>query len=581
MGNYFLTKTELDHGSLLRVGGEVVLDDYERLRRFLLARVEPSVASVLAEPVTTRTAERSTLSVVWYGNRSGVGQALSELDDDSQRAAGGILRRRLAALLPLTADREEGARVSAALSILDPESILVVDGDPVLVNWGVLPLAAQASETARQTHFERTLGPFLAAPTGPEASASEITSAGRADPPSTDPPHGLRPRRAAQATGVTDWWGPGPWAFLPLAILLLLAAGTLVWLLRPGTRLFPPTETARPSVVNADKAQVIAGVNASLEQRIAVLREAVASAVCTPDGTLLLPDGRTPEGLLPPPGGWSSEEITNPATASPQAASVPDPARIFVSPTDGAGTSLSLQESLEARTVLVLSKGSGTVAAGAGFFVGPDLAVTSYHVIQNALGGGEVYVANKMLNGVRPAELVTSLGPLEELGGDYALLRVPNVNMPVSRLRESTEPIELQNIFAAGYYIAPTDADANYTNTELRDRGPIPSLIVTDGIVTSEQNLGPETRAILHTAPISRGNSGGPLVDMCGRVIGINTLGRANDGAAFNFALASTGLLRFLRGAGVSPATDASACEPRVSPTAPPARAAEAASPGK
>jgi hypothetical protein len=55
-------------------------------------------------------------------------------------------------------------------------------------------------------------------------------------------------------------------------------------------------------------------------------------------------------------------------------------------------------------------------------------------------------------------------------------------------------------------------------------------------------------QVLLHTASIARGNSGGPLLDRCGRVIGVNSaLTKAEEGdSTFGFAIADAELLKFL-----------------------------------
>lgn len=58
---------------------------------------------------------------------------------------------------------------------------------------------------------------------------------------------------------------------------------------------------------------------------------------------------------------------------------------------------------------------------------------------------------------------------------------------------------------------------------------------------------------LLHTAPIGPGNSGGPIVDNCGRVVGINSFGSTNEngGSEFYFAITIREVTAFLKAQGV------------------------------
>lgn len=90
------------------------------------------------------------------------------------------------------------------------------------------------------------------------------------------------------------------------------------------------------------------------------------------------------------------------------------------------------------------------------------------------------------------------------------------------------------------------------------------SFTVTEGIVSAlrtgaeldealgpgfrEHGFSPQVRLIQTSAPISPGNSGGPLVTLSGEVVGINTLGSSGIGQNLNFAVSSLDLAELLAG---------------------------------
>lgn len=605
MASHFLTKTVIAPASLLRVGDALAIDRYEALERGLSTAIERAPVGLFAQPVLGAQGDQG-LTVAWYAGRAGLARRLTELDDEARAAVEAVLRERLAALAPALREAETAPLLGAALQIGDLSDVHVIDGEPVLVNWGVAPPPAATDAAARTEHYRATLGRYLPLDAAPPISTAEWRArggaglavaggvaaagvagagmagapgpavAGRATAPVARPAPAVQPATvlvaAAEAPPVV-----GRWRWVPLLALLGLSLAALVWLLMPGTRLFPAPPPP-VMVADAEAERILEEVNRTLEERLRGLREAVGGAVCTAEGVLVLPDGRTAEGLMPPaPGAAPAEPGAAPAPreGSPSALVPPDPSRVEVprqpaDPTAQPETATLLQL-IEDQTVLVLAIGDEGSGTGSGFFVGPDLVVTNHHVVVNAMQGGRVLVTNRRLGGVRQAEVLAASGPLETEGADFALLKLDGVQMPFYTLRASIETMKLQNVIAAGYPGAILETDANFARLREGDASAIPDLSVTDGIVNTEQDLGPNTRALIHTAVISPGNSGGPLVDSCGRTVGVNTFGRTSDQRHLNFALASTDLIRFLERSGVTLRTEAGPCVPSVRPAAPPA----------
>lgn len=599
MAERFLTKTVVDRAELLPLGEGSAIEAHDRLRAALEGRVSPAAAALFAEPLLSRGNADAPATVSWYVDGTGDARRLGGLSADGQEVARAALSGRLAELRPLLSDPDLGPLLGPALHLRGMEDIWVVDGQPVLTNWGILPGAAAQSRASRDAHFASTLGPLIGMTAAPPLAPGEIAEA----PPQPDPgPVSQAPAPAAAGMGaasmaaagagaaqsaraatdggqgMADTNGPGEgtppeggrsaWHWVPLLILLLLFGAILIWLLLPGTRIFPPTPPPRV-VDDSAAAALIEESNRALEERARQLEEAIAGAVCTPEGDLLLPNGRLPDGTMPPveggaaPEGGASLQPDSLIPPRPQDVSVPQE----VPEQRDDGTQASRQSAtdlltlIEQQTALVLVQGS-EAGTGSGFFVGPDLLVTNYHVIAPALSGGQIYVTNESLGGVRQASVLAHDGPLEVTGGDYALLRVENAAQPFYTLRSSEDTMRLQNIIAAGYPGAVLETDANFSALVAGDASAIPPATVTDGIVNVEQDLGPGTRVLIHTATISPGNSGGPLVDYCGRVVGVNTFGRTSDSRQLNFALASTDLLRFLDGTPAAPTSNGSACSP-------------------
>ena len=96
----------------------------------------------------------------------------------------------------------------------------------------------------------------------------------------------------------------------------------------------------------------------------------------------------------------------------------------------------------------------------------------------------------------------------------------------------------------------------------------IPAPVFTPGEVSTLQDVRGQ-RLVVHTASINSGNSGGPLADRCGRVVGINTFIRVDreTGYRVDYALAAADLKAFLASSNITPVSDDTPCQPLAAPT--------------
>lgn len=581
MADHFLSKIRVASGDFVEAGGSPVLAQYETLRTVLGERAGPEVVALFAEPLISRGNDAAPPTVSWYTGQAGEPRLLSAVSPAERDRAEQYLADHLRPLRALAEQPDSADLALGALTVYGQDDIVLVNDRPVITNWGLMPDGQGANAAARPAHFEQTLGKYLslgAATAGPEPVSDRdprpgVTPAAAAAVDATAP--------VAAAAGAPEAPPPAPQrvispvAWVPLLILLLLAGAFLAWVLTPGSRLFH-TGLTPPAVTEEATLQAARALNDSLRDRKAVLEAALDGAVCRPDGVLLLPDGRTPEGLLPPAVGVAPERK---ATAAPDALLPNSPARVVVPDTSteaGEGSLLSL---IEARTVLVLAlSAEGKVNTGSGFAVGPGLIVTNQHVIApSQVDGGRLLVTGGALSAPQQAEVIKSLGPLLETGSDFALLRIESTEVPPFALHLPPQSLKLTNVVAAGFPGDVLATDINYKALLTGDLNAVPGLTVTDGIINTEQQIGPATNALMHSAALSGGNSGGPLVDMCGRLIGVNTFVRKGQLQNRGFALTAGDLMAFLEGTPASPVVDSSDCEPVVVRAEAPAAPAPAA----
>lgn len=208
------------------------------------------------------------------------------------------------------------------------------------------------------------------------------------------------------------------------------------------------------------------------------------------------------------------------------------------------------------RVVLAATDGDQVafVGHGSGFAVAPDKIVTNAHVVEIARQEKSVVI------GIVPSQGSTSYGGriiAYSPGNDLALIQIEDGGR-LPPMTVFSGPIEDgAEVLAVGYPGSVDRAQGLNLDELITPMSPVKTRGSVSGGRSTKQ-----FDTILHTAPIASGNSGGPLIDNCGRILGANSFGSISDGndAEFGFAVSSREILSFLRKAGVKPSITATPC---------------------
>ena len=173
-------------------------------------------------------------------------------------------------------------------------------------------------------------------------------------------------------------------------------------------------------------------------------------------------------------------------------------------------------EQLEHSVARVIAELAGGVSTGSGAVVAPGRVLTNQHVID---GGSRIMVGNRHSGGLKPAVVIWESAAL-----DLALLKVDGLALPVAELA-SGKPSKGDPVIAMGYPGA-ADYGEGLTFEATVNRGVLSNFHREPW---SGRGNGRPLDIIQHDAPINAGNSGGPLFDDCGRVIGVNTQKSGQD----------------------------------------------------
>ena len=236
------------------------------------------------------------------------------------------------------------------------------------------------------------------------------------------------------------------------------------------------------------------------------------------------------------PGGRSGEPLQIPSDVAPQ--STP------VTPQKAPARPGSMAQLLEQGTVLVLARQPQGLSMGSGFFISRRHVLSNAHVVGNA---SQAFIINKATGGVLQA---TVRHRSADGGRDFALLEL-SADAAITPLEFAPGVERTQRVSAWGFPGAVTNDDPKFMALLQGNGSAVPEVVYTEGVVSVILERTPPL--VVHTATVSQGNSGGPLVNEQGQVVGINTFIKLDDASyrQSSIAIAGSSITAYLREIGI------------------------------
>ncbi len=342
------------------------------------------------------------------------------------------------------------------------------------------------------------------------------------------------------------WRHPLLWVIV--GMLLGLAAAVL----------FVGTRQERPRTVTVTLPDEFYDIQRARLQSLEVERDRLLSLLekdpcALPELLGLPPQKAVPDPVYgkdrsPAPGGGASTAPPVPSTNGTIPGADPTPAP------QAAQAPGTVAELMDSATVFIISIREEGLGTGSGFFVAPGIVATNRHVVGQPTA--KILVGNKALGGMQPAVIIAFSN---DEARDYALLRIPNeaaAKAPVLQIAASGKRTE--RVSAWGFPAFITNSDPKLKALMEGDAGSTPEVVYSEGVISVVLDKKPPF--IVHTAALSQGNSGGPLINEKGVVVGINTMitmAVKDSYSQSGVALPGGDLVQFMKENGVNAATTA------------------------
>lgn len=205
------------------------------------------------------------------------------------------------------------------------------------------------------------------------------------------------------------------------------------------------------------------------------------------------------------------------------------------------------------RVVVIAGSEDGTgVGMGSGVAIAPSRILTNAHVVK-AAREGDGFVGIVPSEGRKRFEgrIIAYREDIDLAVIDIGAGRLPPATFYTGVMADGA------GVAALGYPYGVDRALASGIDAMIVPQSPVKAL---GHVVGRRSNAQYDT--VVHDASIGRGNSGGPLVDGCGRVVGINSFLSVSEGidATFAFAISEREVAAFLKANGIAATSISSPC---------------------